>query len=293
MSESQAPAAWSGVLFTLVAAVGFALSLVMARVSYEYGSNAQSVMLVRFVLISLLLLAWARHKRLVLRLPGRQRWACAGCGVLYFSGILAYLSSVAWLPVSLSVLIFYTFPILVALLSALWLRQAPSWLALFALLLAFAGLLLARDVRELSVSPIGLALAATAAVAVALNLLFSAAMLKRVPTLVFSTYTSLACAALALAAVLASGGLQLPSQAPGWAAFALMLASFSVAFVSTYAAIARLGSLRFSSLMNLEPVATIVFAVVLLGELMSGEQVLGAVVVVSGVVLAQLAARRH
>jgi len=282
----------SDLVFPVAAALGFALSLVMARLSYEYGTNPQSVMLLRFLAMLSVLLLWARVKGQSLNLQARDLRGCLLCGFFYFSGIFAYLSSVAWLPVSLSVLIFYTFPLWVALISAVVFKRRPPALALVALFLAFVGMLLALDVRELDASPTGLAFAGYAAIGVAINLVLSAIVLRRVNTSVFSTYTAAVCALMAFGVVVFSDGLQLPHGAAGWVAFSVMLLSFFVGFICTFIAIARLGSMRFASLMNLEPVATIFFAMLLLGEQLSLVQLIGAFIVICGVVLAQFAAKR-
>ncbi len=282
-----------GMLFTLAAAIGFACSLVMARLSYEYGSDAQTVMLLRFIAMLTALLLWNFLRGQTLKLKTRD---CAGsllCGLLYFVGIFSYLSSVAWLPVSLSVLIFYTFPILVAIISALMIRHRPNLLSMFALLIAFVGLLLALDVESAEVSKIGLGFAICAAIGIALNLVLSGQVLQRVETQVFSTYTAAVSALLASLVVFFSGGLSLPAGVVGWAAFCGMLVSFFVGFICTFNAISRLGSVRFASLMNLEPVATIILAMLLLGETLNSLQVAGAFIVIAGVILAQYAAKRH
>jgi len=278
-----------GVLFTLFAALGFALSLVLARLSYEHGSNPASVMFIRFAAMAIVLLLWTGYQNQSLRLNRVDTAGSLGCGLLYFTGIFAYLSSVAWLQVSLAVLIFYTFPIVVALIVAANTRQPPNGLSLIALLVAFSGLLLALNVRSAEVSIQGLAFAIFASVAIACNIVFSSRVLQRVPTQVFSSYTASLCAVLSALAVFTGEGLQLPQNAVGATVFLGMLLAFFVGFICTFNAIACLGSLRFASLMNLEPVATIVFALLILGETLSLLQALGAAIVIIAVVLAQYA----
>lgn len=277
----------AGVLYTLAAAFGFAMSLVMARLSYSHGSDPASVMFVRFLAMSMLLLLWNRHKKQSLRLHGAPLRGSLLCGLLYFSAILAYLSSVAWLPVSLAVLIYYTFPLFVALISAVVLRRVPGPMAVFSLLLAFAGLLLALNVQTAELSGIGLALAGFAAMAMAANIVLSSHLLRDVPTSVFISYTSVVSVALASVVVLWGEGLQLPVGLFGWGVFLLMLLCFFIAFISTFKAIASLGSLRFASLMNLEPVATVFLALIVLSESLSGAQLMGAAIVIVAVVLSQ------
>lgn len=278
-----------GVFYTLAAAVGFALSLVMARLSYEHGTNPSSVMLLRFVAMVPVLVVWNRLRTRPLKLSGANLRGSIVCGFLYFAGIFSYLSSVAWLPVSLSVLIFYTFPIIVALASAIIYRQRLSALNLLALVTAFAGLMMALDVSVSEFSSIGLVFAVTAPVAIAANIICSSMLLKRVTSSVFTTYTAAVSAVLAALVVFLGDGLQLPSGLAGWGSFSVMLFGFFVGFICTFNAISHLGSSRFAALMNLEPVSTIVFAVVILGEVLSNFQLLGAFIVIFGVALTQYA----
>jgi len=288
MTASAAPHRLLGLACALAAALGFACSLVLAKISYDHGSNSQTVMLVRFVLVVLLMLAWNRWRGHSLALPGKLIAGCAALGGFYFMGIGAYLTSVAWLPVSLAVLVFYTFPILIALLSAALARRWPQPLEMLALLVAFAGLALALEVSGgVELHPLGLTLACCAALGVTLNMVSSGYLLQRMPTTVFSFYLTLTTGILSALAVLATGGPELPQGATGWWAFCGMLASFIIAFLGTYNGIRLIGAVRMSTIMNLEPVATILIAVAALGESLSARQVLGGGIVLAAIVLAQ------
>lgn len=276
-----------GYLFSVVAATCFAFSLVLARYSYDYGVNVQTIMSVRFVLLVLLLLLWNLWRKQSLLLPGRLLAGCAALGLSYFIGIGAYLSSVAYLPVSLAVLIFYTFPVLVALLLALSNRRWPQPFELLALAIAFGGLVLALDVKTKGLSMTGVSLGLLASLCVSINMIGSGYLLKNMPTTVLSFYMALVTSALAIVATIVGGGLTLPSAAPGWWALATMLFVFFIAFMANYSGIRRIGALRASSVMNLEPVATIVIAVLLLNETFTGKQLAGACIVLAGILLAQ------
>ncbi len=283
-----APHRLLGLACALAAALGFACSLVLARISYDHGSNSQTVMLVRFALVALLMLAWNRWRGHSLALAPKLVAGCCALGVFYFIGIGAYLTSVNWLPVSLAVLVFYTFPILIALLSAALARRWPQPLEMLALLVAFAGLALALEVRGgVELHPLGLALACCAALGVTLNMVSSGYLLQRIPTTVFSFYLTLTTGTLSALAVLASGGPALPQSTAGWWAFGAMLATFIIAFIGTYNGIRLLGAVRLSTIMNLEPLATILIAVAALGESLSGRQTLGGGIVLAAILLAQ------
>ncbi len=287
MNQSQRHTNLLGLICAVISATGFACSLVMARITYDHGSNAQTIMTVRFALLALLMLSWNHWRGQSLRLAPRLALGCSALGLFYFIGIGSYLASVGYLPVSLAVLIFYTFPILIALLSATLARRWPQPLELIALLLAFSGLVMALDVQTEGLQLIGLIFAVCAALGVCINMVGSGYLLQHVPTTVFSFYLALSTCAVSGTVMLATGGLALPVDAPGWGAFSAMLGFFIIAFICTYKGIRLIGAVRMSTVMNLEPVATILIAVALLGESLLGQQLLGGGIVLAGILLAQ------
>ena len=87
--------------------------------------------------------------------------------------------------------------------------------------------------------------------------------------------------------VVSGDGLQLPHGDAGWWGFAVMLGAFLVAFVAFYQGIRLIGPVRMATIMNIEPVVTIAFAVLLLGEGLSPRHVIGTAIVLAGIFLAQ------
>jgi len=281
-----------GIALAALGAVGFSFSLVFARISYDHGTNALSIMVVRFALLAILMFLWSRIRGQRMTVPLRTATGCLLVGTLYFVGIGSYLSSVAYLPVSLAVLIFYTFPIITALLACTLARMWPAALEIVALVAAFGGLILALDVGTDAVQPIGLLLAVTASIGVALNMIGSSHMLARLEMTVFSFYMAIGAFVISAVVILANGSFSLPAAgSEGERAFGLMLLTFFIAFLSVYNGIRLIGPVRLSTVMNLEPVATILIAVALLGETMAAQQIFGGAIVVTAVVISQLVAR--
>lgn len=298
MSQTPQSQQWLGIGLAIVGASGFACSVVLARMSYDHGTNAMTIMSVRFALLAVLMWLWSQWRGETRRIGAKLLLGCLAISVTYFVGIGAYLSSVAYLPVSLAVLIFYTFPILTALMSAALDRRWPRALELLALAAAFFGLLVALDIstadeQPLNLHPLGLFLAACASVGVATNMVSSSAIMKRLDTSVFSFYLAIGACAISTAAALGGEGWHLPHGETGWWAFSLMLLSFCTAFVATYSGLRLIGPVRISTVMNLEPVATILIAVALLGETLGDSQLLGGAVVIAAVLLAQWPGRRQ
>jgi drug/metabolite transporter (DMT)-like permease len=92
---------------------------------------------------------------------------------------------------------------------------------------------------------------------------------------------------------LAVGNLDLT---PGWPALGYLIAygvvSQSIGYVAIQAALPRLPAAISSALLLVQPVATLILGVVLLGEDPSGEQLVGVLLVVGGIALATGALRR-
>ena len=287
MSHSQRHTTLSGLVLAIIAAAGFACSIVLARISYDYGTDAQTVLVMRFALLGLLMLGWNLWKGQSLRVTSVLMLGCVLVGLAYFIGIGSYLTAVSYLPVSLAVLIFYTSPIVVTLMAAALERRMPNPLQLLALLVAFVGLTLALDVQANDLNTVGLLFAVVSSIGVSLNMLGSGRILKKLPTTVFSFYMSLSVLVLALLMTLPKGGPALPINQTGWLIFSGMLLAFIIGFMAVYNGVRLIGPVRMSTVMNLEPVGTVLMAVWLLGESLNGTQIIGGLIVLLGILLAQ------
>lgn len=277
-----------GVLLSLSGAIFFALSLVSARWSYDHGTNTQTIMLIRFACVMFMMLAWNKRKKISINLPAKDIIKSSSLGIFYFIGIGSYLSSVAYMPAGLAVLILYTFPILVILITTIVEKHKPGFIQFIALIIAFIGLFIALDVNAENTKPIGIFFAATAAVGVTINMIGSAKILKRMKFSQFSLYQATMVTAISAMLIAFTGGLALPNSPKGWVLFMVMLISFFIAYFSVYVSLKLIGAIRTSTIMNLEPVMTIVFAYLLLEEQMTVNKIIGGMIVLSAILLAQL-----
>ena len=281
-----------GISLALLAATMFALSLVSARSSFDSGANPLTVMLIRFLLLAMLMWLWRLYRQTSTALHWRQKLGCSALGLTYFVGIGSYLVSTTYLPVSLAVIIFYTFPILVSISASLLQGMALRWGQIAALLLAFLGLTIVMDVNVEGINLTGLFFAVLASIGITVNMLGSAHVLKRVSTTDFSFYQSFTVVVLSLVGITLTGELALPADSAGWIAFVVMLIAFIIGFFSIYNAIRRVGPVTTSSIMNLEPVMTVLFAVLLLNEMFGFHQLVGGLIVLLGVIIAQQQSRK-
>ena len=276
--------AGAGVAITALAAVAISLSLVLSPLVYQAGGTPLTLMAVRPLVFAAIVWLVFRLGRRQMDLPPAKRRTAFAVGLVYLVGAGGYVSSVLYLPVSLAVLIFYTFPILTLIMTSLLDRRAPRLIDLGALLTAFLGLALALGVSFETLDPRGIALVSVGALGAAGSFVWMGRALGDRDTAAVTYHMSLSGGLVALGVAAATGSLSFPAgAAEGWVLLAAVVASFVVGFFAMFRGVALIGAVRAATIMNLEPVATIALAVLLLSERLDAWQVLGAALVILAV----------
>ncbi|HKV87053.1 MAG TPA: DMT family transporter [Candidatus Dormibacteraeota bacterium] len=275
----------------LVSAVAFGSLSILAKFAYASGLGTSQLLAFRFVLAAGGMLALSLVARQSpTRLPRRRILTLFAVGAVIYTGqSLAYFTALRSLPASLCVLIVYMYPSLVVLAAWLFQRRAVSRWHLLALLASFAGLVLLVGGAELRLSW-ALLLAVSAAVIYTAYIMVGERVMAGTPALPANALI-MSGAALSFC-ILAGGGGQLspPATAHQWAAgVAIAVVPTMVAVSLFMAALPRIGGARAALLSTLEPVITVVLAVVLLGDRLAAVQVLGGGLVLAAVVFVQTA----
>src|SRR5271169_6978898 len=141
------PRAWVGITVALAAAAAFALANTSASVAYHGGSNPLTVAATRFLVPTAALIVWLRVTGVSLVLPKRDAFVAGSLGVVTALYTWALLRSFSSIPFALAVLILYLFPLMAAVIVAGLGWEKFAWRTGAAIVLAFAGLGVALDVR--------------------------------------------------------------------------------------------------------------------------------------------------
>lgn len=289
----------TALLVIAVVACGFAGNHVAARLAFDNGTGLLTAILCRagLTLSALgLLVAWRRDP---LRLPEGARGWQLGLGLLIAVQSLCLYSAVARIPVALALLVANSFPIILALITWAAGGTRPTRQAWTVMGIILAGMLLALDVparlaeaRGAAGAEVawgaGIGFALCAATAFASGLWVTEHRLRTLPGTVRSFYTMLTVCATVLAAGAAGlipGGMAWPKETAGWAGLGLLMLLYGAAFVTLFILVPRLDMARNAPVMNMEPVATLLFGWVVLGQWISPLQMAGGLVVLAGIVL--------
>ncbi|KWS37337.1 EamA family transporter [Pseudomonas syringae] len=277
------------VLILALLACSFAGNHIAARIAFDHDTGLLLAILCRsgvtlLVLVSLVL--WQRER---LSLPASTwRWQLL-LGLLIATQSFCIYSAVARIPVALALLVVNVSPILLALLTWALGGARPTRRAAGMMGLILFGLTLALDVPQRLSNPgssepqwlEGVAYASTAAVVFAFALWITDNKLAGMLTMA----VVFVVAAIAGSSGVLPGGVGLPTSSVGWSALASLVVLYGLGFSLLFICMARLDIARNAPVMNIEPVASLLFGWLILDQLLSSGQVVGGLIVVSGIVL--------
>lgn len=275
----------SGILFTIISAIGFGTLAIFGRFLYAAGLDTLTLLFLRFTFSASILTVI-----LILRrepLPrGRVLAQLIGMGALGYAGqSFTYLSGIKYASAGLVALLLYLYPMIVFILSATFLKEKVTWVKVAALIVALIG-------TALTVGPaggefLGVFFAIASALIYSVYIIVGANVMKQVSA-IQSSLVIFTSAALVYGTLTAINGAHFPVDASGWWSLAGIVTLATVIPVVTFlAGIERIGPTNASLLSTLEPVVTVLLAAWLFGErletitLVGGALILVAVVVLT------------
>ena len=291
----------SGIALAILAAATFGTSGIFGSSLVRAGWSPAAAVLARISVAALILTGPA-----VLQLRGRWGLLRASAGIVACYGLIAvagcqlfYFNAIARMPVGVALLIEYLGTI--GVVGWLWLRhgQRPRRLTVTGAAAAVAGLALVLDVFGSGrIDPVGALWALLAAAGLATFFVLSAGHADRLPPVAMA-WAGLTVGAVTLAALGLAGAVPMAASAANvhlagrpvsWLVpvLGLALLAAAVAYLAGIGAARRLGAKLASFISMAEVLFAIVFAWLLLGQVPSGLQVAGGVLILAGVTLVKL-----
>lgn len=266
---------------------------VAARVAFNDGMDVATAVVIRSGLTAAVLGLLLWHQRPLQWPTVHQRRVLAAAGVLVGLQSLCLYAAVARLPVALALLAFNTFPIFAALWAWGLYRQRPSRQVAVVMPVLIGGLALALDVfgaasglgAQAQWQRIGggLLFSLAAAASFGLMLILTQHEVAQVDARLRTATTMALASVVALAISTAQGSWQLPHSSTGWWGLVWLCVLYGTGITLLLTVLPRWGVVGNSPILNIEPVVALVLAWLLLGQHIAGIQVLGALIVVAGV----------
>ena len=286
----------SGVLLALAGAITFSGKAIIVKLSYRYGVDAVTVIMVRMLWSLPMFLAlawWASRSTFAQQNPLRWRDApiIIVLGVLgyYLASFLDFLG-LQYITASLERLILYLNPTLVLLLSALIYKHRIRPMRALAMAVSYAGVLLVFGHEVSLAGPdavTGALFVLASALSYALYLMFSGEVVKRIGSMRLVGWASSVACVCSLAQFALLRPLSTVVSMEVWWLGLLNATACTVAPVlMIMLAIERIGAALTSQTGMVGPLSTLALGVLILGEPLNAWIGLGTVLVLGGVFLA-------
>ncbi|GGC07371.1 DMT family transporter [Pseudoduganella buxea] len=295
IADKAVPVAKAGYLGGMALAVGgailFSTKAVIAKLLYRYHIDAVTLIAFRMLFslpVFALVAVWQMRAGPPLSVP--DRWRIVGLGLVgyYLSSLLDFLG-LQYITVGLERLILFLTPTFVLLLSATLLKQHIGRLQWLALLIAYGGIVLVfvHDLQGGGNVMLGSLLVLGSAAAYAVYLLLSGEMVQRIGALRLVAYAMCVSTAACLLQffLLRPAGMLVQPAPVYWLSLVNGLLCTVAPVFMTMTAVQRIGAGIASQAGMIGPVSTLFLGAVILGEAITGWQLAGTALVLTGIYL--------
>ena len=276
-----------GLIFAIISATAFGSMAILVKLGYDAGLDGAVMMQFRFTYAAAMLgcVLLLKDRRL-LAISASGLIKCAFLGfVVYWLQTTCFVSALATIPASTTALVLYGHPVVVALLSWLFLGMKIDRTVILSLILVMSGCCLVfYDAFLREVEWTGLMYAFGAMAFFSCYLILAQVMLKGTKPLTATFYVML----FAAAAFTLSGDVAAwltPTTASVTLGLTLGLIPGVIAVTFLYLSIERIGSAYACIFSSIEPVVTLIGAALVLDENVVLLQMAGATLIILGIVI--------
>lgn len=289
----------TGTVLVFLAAVGFSIKAILVKLTYAYGVDAATVLALRMLFSApffVALAVWQGRGDPPVAVT-RQDWATLvllGFTGYYLASWLDFLG-LQYVSAGFERLILFLYPTMVVLLSAWFLRERIRGRHLVALGLSYGGIgLVFFDQLRVGGNHddivLGGALVFASAFIYSLYLIGSSKVIHRFGAVRFTAWAMLVSTVAAMTQFLAThrmAALDLPLPVYGWSLLMAIVATVVPALLMSEG-LRRVGANHAALVGSIGPVVTLLLGWAFLGERVGGLQVVGAALVLTGVLLVSL-----
>lgn len=285
--------ALTGYLCGIAAAVSYGTNPLFALFLYRDGLQPTSVLFYRFAFGAAILGAMLLAGRKAMGVTRREGLTLLVLGLLFAASSLTYYFSFKFMAAGLASTILFFYPVMVAVIMAVWFGERVGIGTVLAIVLSLAGIaLLYQGDGTATLSPVGMVLVIISALTYALYIVVLNRSHIRMSSLKLTFYVLLVCVAcnVALSLMVPSFALQaLPTTRSWLYAAGLGLVPTVLSLVTMAVAVAHVGGTPTAIMGALEPLTAVAIGALVFGEALTPRLMLGIVLILMAVTTVVLA----
>lgn len=276
-----------GYIYGIVAAISYGTNPLGALSLYDAGLNANSVLFYRFTLAAILLGGLMLVQKKSFRITGKELTVLSGLGILFATSSLSLFISFHYMDAGIASTILFVYPVMVAVIMALFFKEKISLVTVLSILLALGGIgLLYKGDNGSTLSTVGVLLVMLSSLTYALYIIVVNKSSLKMSSVKLTFYVLLFCISTIVVHSLFNSNdhLQLLTTPYMWM-YAVMLALVPtvISLVLMVMAVHQIGSTPTAIMGALEPLMAVVIGITIFGEVLTLRLVIGILMILTAV----------
>ena len=277
-----------GIVYAVIAAATYGMIPLFALPLYADGLNPDSVLFFRYLFAVVILAVMIRLRGRSFAVSRREILPLMAMGAVMSLSSITLFSSYQYMDGGIASTILFVYPIIVAIIMALFFKEKVTLTVVLCIVLAFGGIVLLYQGED------GAALSKWGTVLVLLSAFFYAiyivsvnrSVLRKIPTVKLTFYMLLFGITLFVYRIDFGQALLLPTKWYLWGnLFALALFPTAISFICTTKAVQHIGATPTAILGALEPVTAVLIGITVFSEQMTVRIAAGLMMIVIAVTL--------
>ena len=282
-----------GVIFALIAGVLFGLIGPTTKLAYNSGAAVALVIFMRYAIASIIILPLVPYQKNLLSnyRENLKLFIFISLGSIFLT--IGLLTSVIFIDVSLTIIIFCLYPIYVLIYSILVDREKINLSIKLLFFITFIGIVLVIGPSFNAVNSIGISLAVIASIGSASMIIVNQKIsLKGIPPIPINIFINFFNTIIFFIVLKVFFNLNFNSDFNTYILILIPSICYSFALLSQLVAIPKIGQSYTALFLYLEPVVGVLGAVFLLNETLELYQFIGAVIVILSLIIATFLSRK-
>lgn len=266
-----------GVFYILASSLGFSIIPILATLGLSTNISTETLLFYRFFLAGVVFFAYSLVRQRPFLFQSRKNSLyLVTAAIIYSIQCILFFSAFQYIAPALGEVIFYIYPVFVAVLSVIFLKESMTKYKITGIFIALVGISVVLYAPGGGVHLKGVVLVILSALASSCYFIFNKKFTSDISAPVIMTYVCFTCSVLYLAYSLLSGEFTVPSQGKVWL-YILLLAlwSTSVGLFCLMQGLKLLSSGMASLLSLMEPIFTILLSYAIFGTALSPVQLMG------------------
>ena len=276
-----------GTLCAIGAGIFFGFIGPVTKIAYNLGVGIGLAIILRYLIATMLISPFIISNKPTFAMYKKQIWMLmllTSGSILLTTGLLI---SVKYIDVSLAILIFSTYPIIVLFVSILIDKEKIDLKIKVVFLITFSGLFLVLGPSLESLNIFGVSSAIIASVGASIIILTNQKLSNRqISSIHINAFTNLFNFIFFIIVISLFFEINIHISVKAWLIILIPSFCYAVAFFLQLSAIPRIGQSKTALLLYTEPMIAVLAAIVLLKEVLNFFQSLGAIIVISSLIFA-------